>query len=117
MNMFGQPPPSSYRATDLLDTYALLGGGLHEVSPSPVETPVISGRLLVREIQPGLIAVADDTICLVSQEFVIDREACLGCSILLGGDERDFVEVESYGRIYKVLERAVLGGSAQSMRC
>lgn len=116
MSMFHRPPSNSYRIFDLLDAAALLGVEPLDVSPSSVETPVISGRLLTREIQPGLIALANDTVCLLSQELIMDREACLACSILLGG-ESDYVEVEPHGRIDKVLERAVIMGGSQPMRC
>lgn len=77
-----------------------------------VETPLFSGRLLVHELQPGLIVAASDIQYLTDQSIDTQAEPSLQCGVLLAGEDES-IEVVGYGSITRQPRRPVLKAFSQ----
>lgn len=77
-----------------------------------LRTALFSGRLLMHEVQPGLIVTASDVLRLKSAAAQLQVEPALSCSILLAG-EPERMRIDQHAEVCKCLERPVLIGHAR----
>ncbi len=105
-------------AAELLREAAEMSLGIDPVdlSPAIMDTLVLSGRIMAREVQPGLIATADDIVYLAEADMAVEVDPCVICGILLGGDPQGMA-IEDHGTVAKALERPVLVGFCDKSRC
>lgn len=108
----------SFTPSELLRSSAELALGIEPVDMSPtfMETPAFCGRMLFREVQPGLTASADDVTYLVDQDVVVSVEPSLICGILIAGDAQAMVIGERH-RVVKSLHCPVLAGYGTRNSC
>lgn len=106
-----------FTCSDLLRLGAQLTLGVTpaDTSAMPMNSPVYAGRVLAHEVQPGLTASAADIVYLADQEFLLDVEPSLICSILLSGDD-DGTYVGGHGYVRRHLERPVIVSFCETMR-
>lgn len=86
------------------------------ISAALMETPVFSGRILAREVQPGLFATADDIVYLADADVAVEVEPSVICGILLRGDPQSMA-IDHHGTVAKALERPVLVGFGAKACC
>ncbi|WP_411036361.1 helix-turn-helix transcriptional regulator [Shinella sp. BYT-45] len=108
----------SFTPSELLRSSAESALGVEPVDMSPafMETPVFSGRMLFREVQPGLTVTADDVTYLVDQDLVVSVEPSLVCGLLLEGEPEAMMIGEQH-RVAKSLHRPVLVGYGKRNSC
>lgn len=75
-----------------------LGIKISDASPQVIETPLCSGRVLVSEVQPGLVVAASELTYLTDAPIASESAPSVSCGILLDGDN-ETMEVEGYGPI------------------
>lgn len=111
-------PDRSFTPSELLRTSAELALGIDPVDMSPtfMETPVFSGRILFREVQPGLTASADDVTYLADQDVVVSVEPSLICALLIEGEPQAMMIGERH-RVVKSLHCPVLAGYGTRNSC
>lgn len=111
-------PNRSFTPSELLRSSAESALGVEPVDMAPafMETPVFSGRMLLREVQPGLTVTADDITYLVDQDFVVSVEPSLVCGLLLEG-EPEAMTIGGQHRVAKSLHRPVLVGYGKRNSC
>ena len=86
------------------------------VSANTMTTPLFSGKLLVREVQPGLVLTASDIEYRCGDELTVQVESALICGVLLDG-EAERMHIGRFGSVEKSLERPVLFGVSESTEC
>lgn len=69
----------------------------------------VYGRLLVREVQPGLFATGFDVECTTDMALSVTVEPCLICGVQLHG-AREPTLIEGYGTVQRDPRRTVLLG-------
>ncbi|MET7148486.1 AraC family transcriptional regulator [Xanthomonas sp. PPL139] len=82
-----------------------------DMSARVLRTPWLSGRLLMHEVQPGLIVTASDVLHLEGGAAQLHAGPALSCSILLAG-EPEQMRIDQHAVVAKCLERPVLIGHA-----
>lgn len=109
---------STLTASLLLRESAEMSLGIEplDMAARSMDTPLISGRLIMHEVQPGLIATASDITYLSNEPFDVEIDASLLCSVLLDGTEEE-MQVGEWGPVRKCLERPVLVGFDDRVAC
>ncbi len=102
----------------LLKESAELSLGIEPIDMSAqlFETPLFSGRLIIHEVQPGLIATASDITYLSNEPVDVTVDASLICGVLLAG-EPESMQVGNHETVAKSHERPVLVGFDQPVIC
>jgi AraC-like DNA-binding protein len=106
-----------FRPSELIRFAADQALGVTLVMPPSghVDTPIFAGRLLSKEVQPGLRVAADDITYLTSDSIQSEAEPALMCGCLLeGGPET--MEVVGYGPITRYAERPAIFGFREPTR-
>lgn len=86
-----------------------------DMSARRLRTALFSGRLLMCEVQPGLIVTASDVLYFKGDTVQLQADPALSCSILLGG-EAERMRIDRHAEVCKRLEHAVLIGHAHRVR-
>lgn len=86
-----------------------------ETSARTMKTPFSSGRLLMHEVQPGLVVTASDMTHFKSQSTLLESGPALCCSVLLAG-RPDRMRIDRHDYVSKCLERPVLIGYGRRVR-
>ncbi|MFT4182458.1 MAG: AraC family transcriptional regulator [Rhizobium sp.] len=112
------PSNRNFTASDVLQHSAELS--LHveaaDISPSMMETPLFAGRMLIREVQPGLTITASDITYLIDEEVVMNIDTSLSCGILLEGPPEEMLINERHC-VRKRLNSPVLVGYGARSAC
>lgn len=87
-----------YTAYDILQHGAELSLQIvpTDMSPALMETPVFAGRMLVREVQPGLTVTASEITYLINEEVVVHVDTSLSCGILFEGNPEQMLVGERH---------------------
>lgn len=75
-----------------------LGIRIAEISPAVVDTPLCSGKMLVSEVQPGLLVAATELTYLTDAAITSESEPSVSCGVLVEGED-ETMEVAGYGPI------------------
>ena len=107
-----------FTPSELLRNSAELALGVEPVDMSPLfmDTPVFSGRMLYREVQPGLTASADDVTYLVDRDAVVSVDPSMICAVLLEGKPQAMTIGERH-HVVKSLHCPVLAGYGTRNSC
>lgn len=86
-----------------------------ETSAHAMKTPFSSGRLLMHEVQPGLVVTASDMTHFKNPSTLLESDPALCCSVLLAG-RPDRMRIDRHDYVSKCLERPVLIGYGRRVR-
>lgn len=92
-----------------------LGITIAEISPQVVDTPLCSGRMLLSEVQPGLVVAASDLTYLTDASITSESEPSVSCGVLLEGDD-ETMEVAGYGPITRKVGCPAVKGFSRPTR-
>lgn len=80
-----------------------------------VETPMVSGRIFMQEVQPGLTCTLNDITCNKDQAFEALGDPLITCSVTLDGAIEN-ARIDGYGVVENPRHRATLIGFGQPTR-
>ena len=95
---------------------ASLGIEPQDLSPAIMDTGLFRGRLLVREVQPGLILTANDVICQIDRSITVEVEPSIVCGIQLAGAPQAMT-VDGRHAVAKKLNAPVIVGYGRRSTC